>query len=48
LEVRRELCQPNAKRVAMARVGALVFKRCLNRSIVERLRKVQGKYDRWP
>jgi len=38
IAVCRELGEPDAKRVAMPGVGALVFKRRLDSAIIERLR----------
>jgi hypothetical protein len=48
LQVGRYLREPDAERVAMARVGTLVLKRRLDRAIVERLREIWRKQNPRP
>jgi hypothetical protein len=48
LEVRRELREPDAKRVQMTGVRALVFKHCVDLSLIKLSRKMRRKRNPWP
>jgi hypothetical protein len=48
LQISRKLGEPDAERVAMPRMGALVFKRRLDCAVVERFREIWRKQNPRP